>query len=230
MNPPTFKEERALWKKGYRSVVGVDEVGRGPLAGPVVACAVALRKSLSLRDISRRETISNFKFLKLRDSKKLTQRQRERFYKIFINHPGITWGLGSVYPVVIDRINIYQATRLAMKKAVTKLLKKCGRADFLIIDGNMNIAVPIPQKAIIRADELVVSCAMASIIAKVTRDRIMIRYHLQYPKYGFDRHKGYGTPGHIKNLKRHGRCAIHRKTFTSHFVALDAPLALQKDI
>ncbi len=197
----TFAEERKLWKKGFRVVAGIDEVGRGPLAGPVVACAVSLCGELSLPQT------------KLRDSKQLTAKWREQFYKVLTSHPGVRWGIGIVSEKIIDKINIYQATKLAMQKAVKDLK---GKIDFLILDGNMLLEkISIPQKAIIKGDEKVFSCAAASIIAKVTHDRLMLRYHKKYPRYGFDRHKGYGTKLHFKMLKKHGPCPIHRKTFAS---------------
>ena len=214
MGYPTLKEEQKLWQKGYKVVACIDEVGRGPLAGPVVACAV---------------TISNFQFSKIRDSKQLTPKQRERFYQNFIKHPAIEWGIGKVYPQVIDRINIYQATKLAMQRAFMNLNHKLQKnhhitkscyskkrlyVDFLIVDGNNRLSFKnIPCKAIVKGDEKVFSCAIASIIAKVKRDRAMKRYHKTYPQYGFDRHKGYGTPQHLAMLKKYGSCPIHRKSF-----------------
>lgn len=200
MRYATLNEEKKLWKRGYGVVACLDEVGRGPLAGPVIACAVAVIKNWKLK----------IKNLPLRDSKKLSPRQRNKFYDILTANPCILWGIGKVYPATIDRINIYKATKLAMKRALAKLKRK---ADFLILDGNMKLDVSIPQKAMVKADEKVFSCAAASIIAKVKRDRAMKRYHRKYPEYGFDKHKGYGTPQHLAMLKRYGSCPIHRKTF-----------------
>jgi len=151
-----------------------------------------------------------FKIQNLRDSKKLTPKKREEFYKILTNHPQIKWGIGRVSEKVIDKINILEATKLVMIKAIKKLKRK---PDFLIIDGNFKLNLPIPQKSIIKADEKVFSVALASIIAKVYRDRIMRRYHKKYLQYGFDKHKGYPTKQHRKMLKKHGPCKIHRKTF-----------------
>ncbi len=205
MKYSTLNEEKKLWEKGFRAVVGIDEVGRGPLAGPVVACAVCAKPGLA----------QLFK-IKLRDSKQLTPKQREKLCPILTTHPAIEWGIGSVSPKLIDKINIYQATKLAMKKAVQDLQRKLKKnsIDFLIIDGTMTLEkIQISQKAIVKGDEKVFSCAAASIIAKVTRDRIMLRYHKKYPQYGFNKHKGYGTKLHFKMLKKHGSCPIHRHSF-----------------
>ena len=229
MRYSTFKEEQRLWEKGYQLVAGIDEVGRGPLAGPVVACAVVfLSKRLPKRSLGRRPKL-RLGLGTLRDSKQLSQKQREEFYKILVNHPHIAWGVGRVYPSVIDRINIFEATKLAMERAVFSLQKKLEKPtlhprgvkygtlaldiDFLILDGNMKIDVAIPQTAMVKADEKVFSCAAASIIAKVKRDRLMERYHKKYSLYGFDKHKGYGTKLHIASLKEHGPCNIHRRSF-----------------
>ncbi len=206
---PNLNEERKLWKRGHRRVVGLDEAGRGPLAGPVVAAA-AITINLNRDNIPIR--LRELKGIK--DSKKLSPKKREEFYKILTNPPAgglkIEWGIGRVSERVIDKINILEATKLAMKRAIEKLSEK---PDFLILDGKMKLDLPIPQKSIIKADEKVFSCAAASIIAKVTRDRIMRRYHKKYPKYGFDRHKGYPTKLHRRKLKKYGLCKIHRKTF-----------------
>jgi len=184
----------------YQTIAGLDEVGRGPLAGPVVACALVAKKEFPLRD-----------------SKKLSAQKREYIYKLLQQEPGVAWGIGRVSEIVIDEINIFEATKLAMRRALYNLkrkLKKQDRApDFLIIDGNFLIHVKTPQKSIIKADETIFVCTAASIIAKVTRDRIMQRYHMLYPKYGFDKHKGYGTKYHIEMLQKYGACNIHRKSF-----------------
>ena len=134
----------------------------------------------------------------------------EEIYKLLTKDPQVEWGIGKVSEKVIDKINILEATKLAMKKAIKKLKR---RPDFLILDGNFKINSNIPQKSIIKADEKVFSCAAASIIAKVRRDKIMQRYHQKYPKYRFDRHKGYPTKLHLRMLKKYGPCKIHRKSF-----------------
>jgi len=228
---PNFKEEKKLWKRGYKRVAGLDEAGRGPLAGPVVASAVVIttakiknpapkgRGSPSKvgRQISKIKNILS----EIKDSKKLAAKKREEFYKILTKNPKIEWGIGVVSEKVIDKINIKNATELAMEKAVSKLKRE---PDFLIIDGkylkNYKLKT-INHKLIVRADEKVFSCAAASIIAKVTRDRIMMGYHKKYPEYRFNSHKGYGTQLHLRMLRKYGPCKIHRKSF--------APVAICKN-
>ena len=194
MTRPTLKEEKKLWKEGYKRVAGLDEAGRGPLAGPVVACAVIIGRS-------------DLHYIK--DSKQLSAKQREEIYSILTKHPDIEWGIGLVSEKIIDKINILEATKLAMQKAVSKLKEP----DFLILDGNFSIKSDIPQKSIIKADEKVFSCSCASIIAKVTRDRLMIKYDKKYPCYGFASNKGYPTKYHRAMLNKYGRCGIHRDSF-----------------
>ncbi len=205
MRYPNLNEEKKLWRKGCKKVACLDEAGRGCLGGPVVASAVSIIKNCKLK-------IENFK--KLRDSKKLSPKKREEFYKILTKHPAIEWGIGRVSEKVIDKINILEATKLAMVKAIRNLEEKIGRkVDFLLIDGNFTIDSLVPQKSIVKADEKVFSCASASVLAKVTRDRIMQKYHKKYPQYGFDKHKGYLTKLHQKMLKKYGPCKIHRMSF-----------------
>ena len=189
-------------------MVGLDEVGRGALAGPVVAAAVFFRAKIGgLTSANLAEVRPP---LLLRDSKKLSAKKREYFYKILTKNPDIEWGIGRVSERMIDKINILEATKLAMGKAINNLKS---RVDFLILDGNFRIRTKIPQKSIIKADEKVFSCAAASIIAKVNRDKLMMRYHKKYPQYGFDKHKGYPTRLHRLMIKKHGFCKIHRKSF-----------------
>jgi len=216
-----LQEAKKMRQKGYRCLVGLDEAGRGPLAGPVVAAAVvAAEDKLPRRD-----------FRKIKDSKKLSPKQREEFYKIIVGCPCLKWGIGRVSEKTIDRINILEATKLAMAKALKNLNSKLRqensgrtrRIDCLILDGNFFLPVEflaraavnpsVFQKPIVKADEKVFSCMAASIIAKVSRDRIMEKYHRRYPDYGFNRHKGYPTGFHFRMLKKYGRCAIHRKSF-----------------
>jgi ribonuclease HII len=215
MHSPNFEEEKILCQQGFKCVVGLDEAGRGPLAGPVVAAAVLLK-------------FDSEKLLKkINDSKKLSEKQRNYFYKVLTNHKNIKWGIGIVSEKIIDKINILEATKLAMQKAVKNLQKKMksyvpviidGRrlskgSDFLLLDGNFKIKSDIPQKSIIKGDQKVISISAASIIAKVTRDKIMEKFHKRYPKYGFDKHKGYPTKLHVKMIKKYGICKIHRKSF-----------------
>lgn len=212
---PNLREEKKLWKKGYKRVVCLDEAGRGCLAGPVVAAAVSLIPN------------SKFQIPKIRDSKKLSPKKRKKFYKIITKNSNIKWGIGKVSEKIIDKINILEATKLAMKKALKNLQKKfkktlssnycqgnkCEMVDFLILDGNFKLDLEIPQKAIVRGDEKVFSCALASILAKVTRDKIMERASKKFPQYGFEKHKGYPTKFHQRMLRKYGPCKIHRKSF-----------------
>jgi ribonuclease HII len=213
MKRPNFSEEKKLWparpgEKGYRYVAGLDEAGRGPLAGPVVAAAVV---NLSRLAGSR---IGGKIFQKINDSKKMTAKDREEVFEALTKNPNIKFGVGIVSEKIIDKINILEASKLAMGLAVKNLEKKFKvKVDFLLIDGNFKIYCATPQRAIIKGDQKVMSIAMASIIAKVTRDRIMQKLHKKYPQYGFEKHKGYGTALHFKMLKKHGACPIHRKTF-----------------
>ncbi len=198
-----IQEEEKLWKRGYKVVAGIDEAGRGPLAGPVVAAAVFINKK-------------NFPFLKknnlIKDSKELTPKKRKQSFDFLIKN--VEWGIGIVSEKVIDKINILQATKLAMEKALKNLEKRSKmRADFAIIDGIMKINYGIKQKTIIKADKKVLSCSAASIIAKVTRDELMIKYDKKYPWYNFKQHKGYGTKEHLARLKKYGPCPLHRKSF-----------------
>jgi ribonuclease HII len=205
MKYPNFVEEKKLRKKGYSFVAGIDEAGRGPLAGPVVAVAVNFQFPIFNK-------FSIKQFSKINDSKKLTEKQREEIYEVLIKHPQINFGVGIVSEKVIDKINILQATKLAMKKALRNLEKKT-KIDYLLIDGNFGLDAGKPEKSIIKGDQKVMSIATASIIAKVTRDRLMGKYHKKFPQYGFKKHKGYGTKAHFSSLEKFGPCKIHRKTF-----------------
>lgn len=193
--------ERKLKKKGFGLIVGVDEAGRGPLAGPVVAAAVALNTH-------------HFKN-RIDDSKKLTAAQRERAFPE-IMHKSV-FGVGIVDEGTIDRVNILEATRLAMKQAIEVLIDKLKdrrhKRIHIIIDGNVKIDLDFPFTNIIKGDAKSKSIASASILAKVTRDRIMSLYDRLYPQYGFRRHKGYPTRLHKARLKRFGPSVIHRKSF-----------------
>jgi ribonuclease HII len=187
--------ERALCSYGYQRVCGIDEAGRGPLAGPVVAAAVILP--------------SGYADDRIRDSKLLTEKQRETLYdKIW--QEAVAVGIGVVDHTTIDEINILQATYLAMESSVRNLSVQ---PDYLLIDALTLPRTTLPQKGIIRGDNLSITIAAASIVAKVTRDRIMKEYHRDFPEYNFLSHKGYGTEEHLRNLRAFGPCRIHRKTF-----------------
>ncbi len=187
--------ERRAHQRGYRLIAGIDEAGRGPLAGPVVAAAVILPHDYENPEIN--------------DSKKLTPRKRERLYKV-IEHDALSIGLGVVEASVIDDVNVFQATLMAMKEAVSNLSLK---PDYLIIDGSCCIFVPLPQEAVVKGDSRSISVASASIIAKVSRDSIMEIYHRQFPQYNFLKNKGYGTGEHREAIKKYGPCKIHRRSF-----------------
>lgn len=200
-----IQEEKRLWKKGHKYVVGLDEAGRGPLAGPVVSGAVLILE----KDFKEVKKIKSVK-----DSKKLNEKKREEVYSNLISNQKLKWGIGIVSEKVIDKINILQATKLSMIKAVEDLEKRNNiKVDFLILDGKMKINLKINQESIIKGDDKVFSISAASIIAKVTRDRLMIEYDKKYPQYNFKKHKGYGTREHLKNIKKNGICSIHRKSF-----------------
>jgi ribonuclease HII len=194
MTPPDYYYERQLWGIG-RFPAGVDEAGRGPLAGPVVAAAVIL---------PRERMIPN-----LNDSKKVPQPMREFLFEQ-IKALAVSVGVGIVEPAEIDRINILRAALLAMEMAVKNLNPQ---PDWLLIDGNIPTSLLIPQETIIKGDFLCHSIAAASIIAKVTRDSIMCDYHNIYPQYNFNTHKGYATKEHLEAIRTYGSCPIHRKTF-----------------
>jgi ribonuclease HII len=195
---PNLDEEDALKAQGYELIAGIDEVGRGALAGPVVASAVILPHPANLPW-----------FGLVRDSKELDSRKRESLFDL-ISKEAIAVGIGIVPPQVIDSINILKATRLAMMQAVEKLPKQ---PTFLLIDRITLSQCPIPQMGITRGDKSCLSIACASIIAKVTRDRMMEKLDIMYPGYGFAEHKGYGTRKHISCLQKLGPSPIHRLYF-----------------
>ncbi len=188
--------EQLLRKKGYQNIGGVDEAGRGPLAGPIVACVCILKENLLIENIN--------------DSKQLDPILRNKVYQEIINHPDISYAVGIVDEKVIDEINILQASLLAMKKAIESLSTK---VDYLIFDGKFIPKVNIPAMGIVKGDALSISIAAASIIAKEKRDSIMDNYHKKWPKYLFNKHKGYATKKHKEALSLYGPCEIHRKSF-----------------
>jgi ribonuclease HII len=187
-------EKKAI-QEGFSRIAGVDEAGRGPLAGPVVSAAVILPASFQVPGVI--------------DSKKLTPKKRSYLYEK-IYDKAVSIGIGIVDPVEIDRINILQAALTAMASAVENLAPQ---PDCLLIDGTFPISSPLAQKAIPKGDALSISIASASIIAKVTRDSLMERYHQDYPQFGFSKHKGYPTNAHKQAIREFGCCPIHRKSF-----------------
>lgn len=191
----TSYEEKA-YSEGRRLIAGVDEAGRGPLAGPVVAAACILLRGLQIEGID--------------DSKKLTPEKREELYHILTTHPDVLYGIGIVENVLIDEINILRASLHAMALAVKELPKQ---PDYLLIDGNHLPPTQIASKAVIKGDRYSISIGAASIIAKHKRDLLMVEYHKKYPNYGFNKHKGYGTKVHVEAIKLHGPCPIHRMSF-----------------
>ena len=193
--PDTYFLERCLRQKGYSWIAGLDEVGRGPLAGPVVAAAVILR-----------ENCDNSCFV---DSKTINAQKRSRLYDELRNSGAII-GVGIVSETEIDRLNILQASLLAMKKAV---LTMPAQPDFLLVDGNQSVPMTIPQQTLVRGETKSSSVAAASIVAKVVRDDLMDQYHLQYPQYNFQQNRGYPTLEHREAIRVFGPCAIHRQSF-----------------
>jgi len=194
MSPPDHEMEKRIWANG-RTPAGVDEAGRGPLAGPVVAAAVILPES--------------FTIVGLDDSKKLTHLQRVRILDLIITY-AVDLAVGIVDHEAIDSINILRASLRAMEIAVNNLVRK---PDFLLIDGNQRTSLLIPQETVIKGDSRCCSIAAASIVAKVRRDEIMDEYHELYPEYNFRSHKGYPTKEHLEAIRKHGPCPIHRRSF-----------------
>ena len=195
MTPDLWKFENKFRAQGFKKIAGVDEAGRGPLAGPVVSAAVILPDDFDIPGVN--------------DSKKLTPRKRDLLYDQILEGATAV-GVGIVDNHQIDKINILRAALLSMAQAAGKLDPS---PDFLLIDGTFTTPADTPQKAIPKGDSLSISIAAASIIAKVTRDRLMADYHIRYPEYGFDRHKGYPTKAHKEAIARCGITPIHRLTF-----------------
>ena len=193
---PDFELEKAAVQRGFRYVCGIDEAGRGPLAGPVCAAAVVLPDGIVIEGLN--------------DSKKLSEKKREALFDIIIEKAlGYSIAFGSL--AEIEEFNILGATLMAMAKAVNGLPTP---ADFCLIDGNqVPKEIKIPCETVIKGDSKSCSIAAASILAKVTRDRLMLTYHEKYPQYAFDKHKGYGTKEHIENILKYGPCELHRPSF-----------------
>jgi ribonuclease HII len=204
---PHLEKEQFYWEQGLQFVVGIDEAGRGPLAGPVVAGAVIVQPHI----IEEVRDVSEFKLV--RDSKTLSARQREKAYDFVTQY--FEWGVGICDEKMIDRINILQASFLAMKKAISDIKSKTKNSpDIVLIDGRSPIPnISICQESIVSGDKYIFSISAASIVAKVTRDRIMLEYSETYPQYDFSKHKGYGTKLHFEMIEKHGMCDIHRKSF-----------------
>ena len=198
-NVNLWEIENSIYAEGYKMICGVDEAGRGPLAGPVCAAAVILPKGLELPGLN--------------DSKKLTDKKRRELFPI-IKEQAIAYGIGLASHEEIDEINILQATYLAMERAIAQLN---GKADFAQIDGNRPTDFGLPVRTVVKGDSLSASIAAASILAKVTRDDIMLEMAEKYPEYGFEVHKGYGTKAHYDALRAHGHSEIHRMTFLKKF-------------
>jgi ribonuclease HII len=195
----TFAYERSLQQQGFVAIAGVDEAGRGPLAGPVVAGCVVFSASCDTQPY--------------KDSKKTTLRQREALFEVLYNSSAAI-GVGITEPAEIDQINILQASLLAMKRAVQNCAATTGVSpDFLLVDGTFTVPMKLPQQALTKGESKSASIAAASIIAKVTRDRLMAEYHLKYPQYNFQQHKGYPTKAHRATIAEFGPSPIHRKTF-----------------
>ena len=198
LDPWSF--EKKSIKKGFSRVAGIDEVGRGPLAGPVVSAAVMLPSSFPVSDV--------------KDSKKLTPKKRADLYEKIYEY-AISIGIGIVDSIEIDRINILKASLMSMAMSVDNLNPQ---PDYLLIDGKFKIPSVLPQEPIVKGDSLSISIAAASIVAKVTRDRLMEIYHLYYPHFGFSQHKGYPTRAHKEAIREFGPCPIHRRSFKSVIV------------
>lgn len=192
----SLAHEDQLRARGLHFVAGIDEAGRGPLAGPVVAAAVILPEKFTHRLLD--------------DSKQLTEKRREHIFAELTSRDDIRWGCATVDPVEIDRLNILRATHAAMRRAVEQLNPA---PDHALIDGLPVPNFPLPQTALVRGDGISFSIAAASVIAKVTRDRIMVELDARHPAYGFAKHKGYGTPQHLAALRTHGPCPHHRRSF-----------------
>ena len=198
-NVNMWEIEDGVYAEGYKVICGVDEAGRGPLAGPVCAAAVILPPHLEIPGLT--------------DSKKLTDKKRRELFPL-IQEQAIAYGIGFATEKEIDEINILQATFLAMQRAMDQLE---GKADFALIDGNREKDFGIPVKTVVKGDSLSANIAAASVLAKVTRDDLMVRMAEEYPQYGFEIHKGYGTKAHYAVLTEHGPSPVHRMTFLKKF-------------
>jgi ribonuclease HII len=224
-----LKKEKYYWKKGYQTIIGLDEVGRGPLAGPITAAAVIINFETenSYSNNIKKSIIKNKNLLEIlknaKDSKKLTKKQREKLFQLIKKNPSIKFSCSSIGPKKIDQINIGKANQSVMKNCLKKIVspKIKNKKILILIDGKQTLPLSfsflknknILQKAIIKGDEKIICIALASVIAKVTRDKKMEILSLKYPQYKFHLHKGYGTKLHQQLIKKYGPCKIHRKSF-----------------
>ena len=192
--------EEGLYSKGIKLVCGVDEAGRGPLCGPVVAAAVILKPDSKIEGVN--------------DSKKLSEKKREQVYENIMEN-ALAVGVGMSDVDVIESVNILNATKLAMKEAISKLKVQ---PEYVLIDGNQMIDITIPGETVVHGDAISESIAAASIVAKVTRDRMLIEWDKEYPEYGFAKHKGYGTKAHTDAIAKYGLTPLHRPSFCTKFV------------
>lgn len=199
MSNNMWEIENSYFEKGFRLICGVDEAGRGPLAGPVCAAAVILPPNHNIPGLN--------------DSKKLSDKKRRELYPL-IKEQAVAYGIGFASEQEIDDINILQATFLAMQRAIDQLSVK---PDFALIDGNREKDFGVPVKTVVHGDSLSASIAAASVLAKVTRDDLMLKLSEQYPQYAFDIHKGYGTKAHYEAISAHGPCPVHRMTFLKKY-------------
>lgn len=207
-------------KRSVFHLIGIDEAGRGPLAGPVVVAGVKIESRIKNHELWGRKFFDNIK-----DSKKLTAKQREEWFDKITNYPKIAWAVARIWPKVIDRINISQAANLGALRVYKKLSKATSRQarkiffepsrEHALLDGGLKLSPHVSYESIIKGDEKIPVISAASIIAKVTRDRIMFRLHKKYPKYHFDVHKGYPTKLHISLIKKFGLCQVHRRSFNT---------------
>ena len=199
MSNNMWEIENSYFEKGFRLICGVDEAGRGPLAGPVCAAAVILPPNHNIPGLN--------------DSKKLSDKKRRELYPL-IKEQAVAYGIAFASEQEIDDINILQATFLAMQRAIDQLSVK---PDFALIDGNREKDFGVPVKTVVHGDSLSASIAAASVLAKVTRDDLMLKLSEQYPQYAFDVHKGYGTKAHYEAISTHGPCPVHRMTFLKKY-------------
>jgi len=200
-NPDVLLYEKEAWASGFLRLAGIDEAGRGPLAGPVVAAALIFDPEYIRSEL-------NSTFINLTDSKAMTKARREEYFKLLTESKSATIGIGIIGAEEIDRINILKATHKAMALAASQI-----NPQFALVDGLPVKGLPCESRSIVKGDALSISISAASIIAKVTRDRILVELDAEYPEYGFAQHKGYGTKQHLAALKKHGATPAHRKTF-----------------